>query len=58
MSFGAAVLLTMGNLDSYDCQFLMAGNEFYTKGDGGFINYATYNDGSCTYDSKSRDLWC
>lgn len=38
--------------------FLEAGNSFYTYGDGGYINYATMDDGSCSYQEDTADLWC
>ncbi|KAM0274974.1 hypothetical protein ACHAQH_007704 [Verticillium albo-atrum] len=42
----------------YDCMYLAAPNQFYTHGDGGFINLSyTYTD-ACSFDKATGDLTC
>ncbi|KAH7385951.1 hypothetical protein BKA66DRAFT_569269 [Pyrenochaeta sp. MPI-SDFR-AT-0127] len=52
--------LELGQLNTdYDCMFIEAPNQFYTHGDGGYINLAyRYNSNRCSYDSKTGDLTC
>ncbi|KAH6714985.1 hypothetical protein BKA61DRAFT_631861 [Leptodontidium sp. MPI-SDFR-AT-0119] len=42
----------------YDCMYMNAPNQFYTDGDGGYINLAYQYDSHCTFDKKSGDLTC
>ncbi|KAK7926934.1 hypothetical protein PG985_003932 [Apiospora marii] len=51
--------MTLGPLHvDYDCFYMTANNALYTRGDGGFINLAVFNDDRCTFDSNTSDLTC
>ncbi|KAL1795896.1 hypothetical protein ACET3X_006120 [Alternaria dauci] len=55
-----SVRLKSGVLNTdYDC-FYMSGpdNHFNTEGDGGYINLAVQNPSSCSFDSKTSDVYC
>ncbi|CRK24844.1 hypothetical protein BN1723_014754 [Verticillium longisporum] len=53
VEFSSGILHT-----DYDCMYLAAPNQFYTHGDGGFINLSyTYTD-RCSFDEATGDLTC
>ncbi|KAL0065590.1 hypothetical protein AAF712_007368 [Marasmius tenuissimus] len=52
--------LKLGALHTdYDCMYMGRGNQFYTDGDGGYINLSmTYDGGACNFDRGTGDLSC
>ncbi|RYP04466.1 hypothetical protein DL764_004436 [Monosporascus ibericus] len=42
----------------YECFFIAAPNQFFTEGDGGFINLSITHSDRCTFDSATSDLTC
>ncbi|KAF4304724.1 hypothetical protein GTA08_BOTSDO07499 [Botryosphaeria dothidea] len=54
------VNLKMGALHTdYDCMYIGRNNQFYTDGDGGYINLCyRYNSAICSYDGRTGDLTC
>ncbi|KAH7553217.1 hypothetical protein J3E72DRAFT_374460 [Bipolaris maydis] len=51
---------SLGALNTdYDCMYIGKGTQFYTQGDGGFINLRyQYDDKTCKYDALTGDLSC
>ncbi|EUC38068.1 hypothetical protein COCCADRAFT_83817 [Bipolaris zeicola 26-R-13] len=51
---------SLGALNTdYDCMYIGKGTQFYTQGDGGFINLRyQYDDKACKYDPITGDLSC
>lgn len=52
--------LSLGVLNTdYDCMYMTGNNQFYTHGDGGYINLAyQYDSGRCSFDGSTGDLSC
>ncbi|KAJ0118762.1 hypothetical protein N8I77_001450 [Diaporthe amygdali] len=51
--------LTLGQLNTdYDCMYMTANNQFYTQGEGGFINLSYTYSSRCTFDKGTGDLTC
>ncbi|KAI9155079.1 hypothetical protein HJFPF1_07646 [Paramyrothecium foliicola] len=47
------------DIDSYDCMYIGAPNQFYTQGHGGYINLSYSYDGNrCSFDQATGDLTC
>ncbi|CAN9473510.1 unnamed protein product [Alternaria alternata] len=42
----------------YECMYIAAPNQFFTEGDGGFINLAFEHTDRCTFDEATADLTC
>ncbi|KAH7325613.1 hypothetical protein B0I35DRAFT_474367 [Stachybotrys elegans] len=42
----------------YECFYIAAPNQFFTFGDGGFINLSVTFSDRCTFDSETADLTC
>jgi len=42
----------------YECFYIVAPNQFFTEGDGGFINLSITHSDRCTFDSETADLTC
>ncbi|KAK0389116.1 hypothetical protein NLU13_2691 [Sarocladium strictum] len=43
---------------TYECMYIAAPNQFYTFGDGGFINLSFTHTNRCTFDKATADLTC
>ncbi|GME33340.1 hypothetical protein GTA08_BOTSDO07499 [Neofusicoccum parvum] len=54
------VNLKLGALHTdYDCMYIGRNNQFYTDGEGGYINLCyRYNGNICSFDGKTGDLTC
>ncbi|KAI9166404.1 hypothetical protein HJFPF1_02505 [Paramyrothecium foliicola] len=42
----------------YECFYIAAPNQLFTRGDGGFINLSITHTDRCTFDSETSDLTC
>ncbi|KAH8177029.1 hypothetical protein LIA77_02111 [Sarocladium implicatum] len=55
----SSVNFKMGLLHTdYECMYIAAPNQFYTFGDGGFINLSFTHTDRCTFDQETADLTC
>ncbi|RYP13367.1 hypothetical protein DL765_006908 [Monosporascus sp. GIB2] len=42
----------------YECFYIAAPNQFFTEGEGGFINLSITHSDRCTFDAATADLTC
>ncbi|OAL05161.1 hypothetical protein IQ06DRAFT_211210 [Phaeosphaeriaceae sp. SRC1lsM3a] len=54
-----SVKFSLGLLNTdYECMYIAAPNQFFTEGDGGFINLSFTHTDRCTFDQATADLTC
>ncbi|KAH3992737.1 hypothetical protein HBI25_203520 [Parastagonospora nodorum] len=54
-----SVKFSLGLLNTdYECMYIAAPNQFFTEGDGGFINLSFTHTDRCTFDEATDDLTC
>ncbi|CEI61652.1 unnamed protein product [Fusarium venenatum] len=55
----SSVEFSLGILNTdYECMYIAAPNQFFTEGDGGFINLSFTHSDRCTFDQETADLTC
>ncbi|KAL2207796.1 hypothetical protein CC79DRAFT_1397262 [Sarocladium strictum] len=55
----SSVEFRLGILNTdYSCMYIAAPNQFFTEGDGGFINLSFTHTDRCTFDQETADLTC